>query len=167
MRLGTWAGTVVEALGLANAGNWSTIAAVVDLIEAAVYTDKSLRDEAQSNPHNIGPEAAGLVADIREWLAVSDPSRPVLPPCNELPGVTNCGDIVPDVQPEADDESAVDPSPEQIRAACRQIQSDWSEDDLDRRCPGRGRVEWHAPGASRYADVVDRETVTEFVRGRA
>lgn len=102
MKLGIWTAAIVEAVGLDGGGNWSTIAAVVDMTEAAVYADPSLRAEAQANPHSIGPQAAGLVADVREWLASLDPTKPAcIPPaclCPESrPAVTNGGDIVPRV----------------------------------------------------------------------
>lgn len=41
-----------------------------------------------------------------------------------------------------------DPSPQEIRRRCREIQAEWSERERLKRQVGMGREEWAVPGAA-------------------
>jgi hypothetical protein len=48
------------------------------------------------------------------------------------------------------------PTPEEIAAACREIQAEWSPRERDRRCTALRTVRWQVPGA-RLIDAPARE----------
>ena len=58
------------------------------------------------------------------------------------------------------------PTPAEIKAACEEIQAEWSDEERERRCVGPGRQAWVVPGLDAGHEVVDRETVTAFTTAK-